>query len=104
MCSEIDGHSNCERNRIFFSQFNADITKLDVLDTKKSIEGDIYICNVKIKADVTPIKQISDPDFNFNVNFNNYNFRNGDEIKIEISFLAKQSFRLLRIDLFFAFH
>ena len=85
MCSEIDGQSNCERNRIFFSQFDADITKLDVLETKKSFENDIYICNVKIRADVTPIKQISDPNFNFNVNFNNYNFRNGDEIKIEIS-------------------
>ena len=84
MCSEIDGQSNCERNRIFFSQFNAEITNLDVLETKKSIDGNIYICNVKIKANVTPLYQITDPKFNFNVNFNNYTFKSGEEIKIEI--------------------
>ena len=84
-CSEIEGKSNCERNRIFFSQFSADITKLDVSDPKKSVEGDIYVCTVQITADVTPIKQISDPDFNFNVNFNDYTFKDGEELKIEIS-------------------
>ena len=85
LCSEIEGKSNCERNRIFFSQFSADITKLDVSDPKKSVEGDIYICTVQITADVTPIKQISDPNFNFNVNFNDYTFKDGEELKIEIS-------------------
>ena len=85
MCSEIEGESNCERNRIFFSEFSADITKLDVSDPKKSVEGDIYICTVQITADVTPIKQISDPNFNFNVNFNDYTFKDGEELKIEIS-------------------
>ena len=97
MCSEIEGKSNCERNRIFFSQFSAEITKLDVSDPKKSVEGDIYICTVQITADVTPIKQISDPSFNFNVNFNDFTFKDGEELKIEISLSAPMYLNIFQV-------
>ena len=85
MCSEVEGQSNCERNQFFLSQFNAEITGVKVLEEKKSMKDDYYICKVKIEANVTPHKQINDPNFDFNINFNNYNFRTGDELKIEIS-------------------
>ena len=89
-CTEIDGVSNCHRNHFFLSSFNADITGLqEIGKPKKTTEtlsnGEtVYICNTKIEADVVPINQITDPDFDFNVNFNYYNFRSGDNLEIEI--------------------
>ena len=44
----------------------------------------VFVCEVEIKADVKAIKKISDPNFDFSVKLNNYNFRTGDELKIEI--------------------
>ena len=89
-CSEIDGVSNCQRNQFFISSFNGDITSLkEISKPEKKTEtlsnGETaYICNIKIEADVTPANQINDPNFDFNVKFNNYNFRSGDNLVIEI--------------------
>jgi len=91
-CSQIDGESNCERNQFFLSTFNGDLTEIEVLGKPiKKIEplsdGDIsYICEIKIKANVEPIKQIADPNFNFNVKLNEYNFKTGDNLTMEIGF------------------
>ena len=89
-CTEIDGVSNCHRNHFFLSSFNADITGLqEIGKPKKTNEtlsnGEtVYICNTKIEADVVPINQITDPNFDFNVNFNRYNFESRDNLEIEI--------------------
>ena len=89
-CSEIDGQSNCERNQFFLSSFNGDISELKVLDKNKSIEtlstGEtVYICKIDIEANVLPASQVEDVNFDFNINFNNYNFRTGDDLKIKIN-------------------
>jgi len=90
-CSEVDGKYNCERNRFFLSSFNGDITGLKELDRKKTTEtldnGEIiYYCEIEIKANVVPFKQITDPSFDFNVMLNESNFRAGDNLAMEIGF------------------
>ena len=88
-----DRDSFCQRNQFFISSFNGDITSLkEISKPEKKTEtlsnGETaYICNIKIEADVTPANQINDPNFDFNVKFNNYNFRSGDSLEIEIGLL-----------------
>lgn len=89
-CTEIDGISNCHSNQFFISMFNADFDQVKEIDIYKSTEtlsdGKIfYICNFKIEANVVPVNQITDPNFDFNVIFNDYNFRSGDNLEIEIA-------------------
>jgi len=91
-CSQIDGKSNCEYNQFFLKTFNGILTGIKELSKPlKRIEtldsGDIaYICEIEIKANVEPIKQINDPNFNFNVKLNEYNFKAGGELTMEITF------------------
>jgi hypothetical protein len=90
-CSEIDGKYNCERNRFFLSSFNGDITGLKELVRKKTTEtlddGKIvYYCEIEIKANVIPSKQITDPNFDFNVKLNKSNYNEGDNLTMEIGF------------------
>ena len=91
-CSQIDGKSDCEYNKISLITFNGELTKVEELGKpKKSTEtlnnGDIvYICEVEIKANVEPIKQIVDPNFNFTVELNSLNFKSGDKLTMEIGF------------------
>ena len=91
-CSQIDGKSNCEYNQFFLKTFNGILTGIKELSKPlKRIEtldsGDIaYICEIEIKANVEPIKQITDPNFNFNVKLNEYNFKTGDGLTMEITF------------------
>jgi len=101
-CSQIDGESNCERNQFFLATFNADFTDIEVLDTTKKTEplsdGDIsYICEIKIRAEVEPIKQINDPNFNFNVELNEHNFKPGDELAMEIGFNSHMYFTIFQV-------
>ncbi len=95
-CSEIDGRFNCERNQFFLSSFNADITEISEIGkpkkTSKELDGDvIYYCEVTIKANVKPIKQIKDPSFDFSVKLNQQNFRDNDNLFMEIA-LTKPMF------------
>ena len=90
-CSQIDGKSNCEYNQFSLSTFNGVLTDIKVLGKKKRTEtldnGDIaYICEIEINANVEPIKQIADPNFNFNVKLNELNFKTGDKLTMEITF------------------
>jgi len=89
-CSQIDGKSNCERNQFFLSSFNGVLTGLKELARKKTtkpLDGEVvYYCEVEIKANVEPIKQIKDPNFNFNVKLNKYNFNSEDNLTMEIGF------------------
>ena len=90
-CSEVDGKTSCERNQFFLATFNAEFTDIKILDKSKTTEplsdGNIsYICEIKISVDVEPIKQINDPDFNFNVELNSHNFKSGDKLTMEIGF------------------
>ena len=90
-CSQIDGKSNCEQNQFFLKTFNGILTEINELSKKKRTEtldsGDIaYICEIEIKTNVEQIKQIKDPNFNFNVKLNEHNFKSGDKLTMEIGF------------------
>ena len=101
-CSQIDGQSNCEYNKISLITFNGEITKVEELGKpKKSTEtlnnGDIvYICEVEIKANVEPIKQIVDPNFNFTVELNSLNFKSGDKLTMEITLNTPMYFTIFQ--------
>ena len=88
-CSEVDGKTSCERNQFFLSSFNGEITGLKQLDKKVSRETissgeEISICKIKIKADVKKTTNTLDASFDFNVKLNEKNFRDGEELKINI--------------------
>ena len=90
-CSQIDGKSNCEYNQFSLITFNGVLTEVKELSKKKKTEtlsnGEIaYICEIEIKANAEPIKQITDPNFNFNVKLNEHNFKPGDNLSMEIDF------------------
>ena len=88
-CSEVDGKTNCERNQFFLSSFNGDITDLKELDkevtTEKISSGEeISICKIKIRSNVKKTTNTLDSSFDFNVKLNEKNFRDGEELKIDI--------------------
>lgn len=89
-CSEVDGKTNCERNQFFLSSFNGDITNLKILETKNKtikIENsneEFSICKIKIEANVNKNTQLLDSSFDFNVKLNEKNFREGENLKINI--------------------
>ena len=89
ICSEVDGKTNCERNQFFLSLFNGDVTaikplKKEVQTEKLSNGEEIYICKIKIRAKVTKTTKTLDSSFDFNVKLNEKNFRDGEELKINI--------------------
>lgn len=87
-CSEVDGKTTCERNQFFLSTFNGDVTIIG--RPKRKIEPAevngkrIDICKIKIRAKVTKTTKILDSSFDFNVKLNEKNFRDGEELKIDI--------------------
>ena len=88
-CSEVDGKTSCERNQFFLSSFNGDITGLKQLDkevvTEKISSGEeISICKIKIRSTVKRTTKTLDASFDFNVKLNEKNFRDGEELKIDI--------------------
>ena len=88
-CSEVDGKTSCERNQFFLSSFNGDITGLKQIDkevtTEKTSSGEKFsICKIKIKANVKRSTTTLDANFDFNVKLNQKNFRDGEELKIDI--------------------
>lgn len=89
-CSEVDGKTNCERNQFFLSSFNGEITDLKILNennTSVKLENsnsEIFICKIKIEANVVKNENILDPSFDFNVKLNEKNFREGENLKINI--------------------
>ena len=88
-CSEVDGKTSCERNQFFLSSFNGDITDLKELDrevtTEKISSGEeISICKIKIRSNVKKTTNTLDSSFDFNVKLNEKNFRDGEELKIDI--------------------
>tara|TARA_Y100000590_G_C15685979_1_gene1001673 strand:+ start:118 stop:831 length:714 start_codon:yes stop_codon:yes gene_type:complete len=90
-CSGIDGKVSCERNQFFLSSFNGDITGIKFDNPKKTTksleDGEmIYFCEVKIEANVTPLRQINDPSFDFSVKINHQNFKDGENLSMKIGF------------------
>ena len=88
-CSEVDGKTSCERNQFFLSSFNGDITGLKQLNkevTKEKISSgeEVSICKIKIRANVKKTTNTLDASFDFNVKLNQKNFRDGEELKIDI--------------------
>ena len=89
-CSEVDGKTSCERNQFFFSSFDGEITKLkqlgkEISDQKiDNSDEKTYICKIKIQTEVTKIIQNMDSSFDFNVKINEKNFKEGDELVIDL--------------------
>ena len=88
-CSEVDGKTNCERNQFFLSSFNGDITGQSILERKVEQETissgqDIFICRIKIRANVTKTTKTLDDSFDVSIRLNEKNFRDGEELKIDI--------------------
>ena len=87
-CSEVDGKTTCERNQFFLSTFNGDVAIIG--KPKENIEPaevsgqKIDICRIKIRAKVTKTTKTLDSSFDFNVKLNEKNFRDGEELKIDI--------------------
>jgi len=88
ICNSVDGKVDCRGNQFSLFEFNG-IVKLigspkEKWYQKKKDNILVFVCEVEIVADVKAIGKISDPNFDFTVKLNNYNFRTGDELKIEI--------------------
>ncbi len=90
ICSEVDGKTSCERNQFFLKSFNGDITgvrqlKKEIIPQKiENSDEEIFICKIKIEADVTESKHNLDASFDINVKLNEKNFREGEKLKIDI--------------------
>jgi len=88
-CTQVDGKTNCERNQFFLSSFNGDVTGVKQLDREiipqkiENSDEEIFLCKIKIQAEVTEL-QNNDISFDFNVKLNERNFREGENLKINI--------------------
>jgi hypothetical protein len=90
-CSEVDGKTSCERNQFFLSSFNGEISNTITIG-KPEVESQqidnsderIYICKIKIQTTVKKNIELLDPSFDFNVKLNEKNFREGENLKIDI--------------------
>ena len=90
-CSEVDGKTSCERNQFFLSSFNGVVTETKPVGKPKIVSQEIVgsddkasMCIVKFRFDVKKSTTTLDASFDFNVKLNEKNFRNGDELKINI--------------------
>jgi len=89
-CTEVDGKTKCERHQFFLSSFNGDITgvrqiKKELIPKKiENSDEEIFICKIKIEADVIKSEHNLDASFDFNVKLNEKNFREGEKLKMDI--------------------
>ena len=88
-CSTVDGKTNCERNQFFLSSFGGELTKTkevsrEIKTVKIENSKDANICLIEIKTDVKRTIQKLDPSFDFNVKLNEYNFKDGDNLTIDV--------------------
>ncbi|MDC0445854.1 DUF4384 domain-containing protein [Candidatus Pelagibacter sp.] len=90
-CSEVDGKTSCERNQFFLSSFDGEITGTEPVGKAKIIPQEIVgsdkkasLCIVKFKFNVEKTTTTLDANFDFNVKLNQKNFRDGEELKIDI--------------------
>ena len=87
-CSEIEGKTNCERNQFFLSQFNGNISAMtepvEKVETVTVGNQEANICKVRIRANVVKKSNILDVGFDINVKLNEKNFKDGEELKIDI--------------------
>ena len=90
ICSSVDGESNCLRNQLFLSETLGDITKHEIVKTKKTqdkfenSDKVIYNCKVTVKANVERYRNSLDISYDFSINLNNRAFRENDKLKINI--------------------
>ena len=66
---------------------NGDITEFTTLKEEAGIdeENKRYYCLIKIRANVKKTTNTLDASFDFNVKLNQKNFRDGEELKIDIN-------------------
>ena len=87
-CSETEGEYECERNQLSLFELNGEIVDWEEVSRNpdgKVLGTEVRFCEVKIKANVLPIKQNNDPNFFFDVNINKKSFSSGDTLEIEIN-------------------
>ena len=85
-CSEVDGEYDCERNQLSLFQLNGNIVGLNIIEKDDGKdENGIRFCEVKLKANVVPIRKNNDPSFFFDVKLNEEIFRTNEKVKIEIN-------------------
>tara|TARA_A100001011_G_scaffold345285_1_gene380897 strand:+ start:1103 stop:1897 length:795 start_codon:yes stop_codon:yes gene_type:complete len=90
-CSEVDGKTSCERNQFFLSSFNGEVTGITPIGKPKIVplevensNSKVSICKVKFRFNVKKTTNTLDASFDFNVKLNEKNFRDGEELKIDI--------------------
>ena len=86
-CSEVDGELYCERNQFSLLSLKGDIVDIDPSKPEYSYDSTtgISMCKQSIVANVLPIKQNTDPNFQFDVNMNEKTFKSGDVMEIEVN-------------------
>ena len=90
MCNEVDGKTSCVRNKLFLSESIGEITDYDEIKKETdeiNLEGsneEFYICKITIKANVEKLSETLDSSYDFNISFNRLNFREGENLKIDI--------------------
>ena len=89
ICSEVDGKTTCHRNQFSLIDTNGEVTefeRLDVNQEQKEIDGILVdICEVTIKANIQKRKEELDTSYDFNVKLNKLNFRENENLSINIS-------------------
>ena len=86
-CSEVDGELNCERNQFSLLKLRGDIVdlKTDEPVHDNNEDAGVFICKQTIEANVLPIRQNTDPSFQFDVKLNERTFRSNETMEIKIN-------------------
>ena len=90
VCSEVDGKAECEQNSFSINTLNGEIISSKILSKNNGYEAilntnqKIAFCEIEIEAEILPILVNKDPNFNFVIKQNKINFRNGEDINLQI--------------------
>ncbi len=85
-CKETDGIIDCEQNQTSILSLNGDITESKIISRDEGLdelsEPKVYYCKIVVQAKVQSAFK-EDNSFEFQVNLNEVNFREGEKLKIE---------------------
>lgn len=87
-CLQIDGKTTCEKNKVFLSSLDGEIDgEVKILNKTEGFDQllNSYYCSLEIEANVLPAVRNPDPNFDFSININKLNFRNGEDISFEVT-------------------
>jgi len=87
-CSQIDGKTSCEKNKVFLSSLDGEIDgEVKIINKSEGFDEllNSYYCSLEIEANVLPAIKNPDPNFDFSIQINKVNFRNGEDISLQIT-------------------